>query len=70
MLLLIPVITILMLFMIAPCIINCLTLFVCAGQQATKCSASSTRICKTTADHRKSHSPLDEHRYKDSEACD
>ena len=42
----------------------------CAGQQATRCSASSTRICKTTADHRKYHSPLDEHCYKDSEACD
>ena len=38
------------------------------GQQATTCSASSTRIYKTTPDHRKYHSPLDGHRYKDSEA--
>ena len=40
----------------------------CPGQQATTCSASSTRIYKTTADHRKYHSPLDGHHYKDSEA--
>ena len=38
------------------------------GQQATTCSASSTRIYKTTANHGKYHSPLDGHRYKDSEA--
>ena len=30
---------------------------ICAGQQATRGSASLTRICKTTADHRKYHSP-------------
>ena len=41
----------------------------CPGQQATTCSASS-RICKTTPDHRKYHSPLDEHHYKDSEPWD
>ena len=40
----------------------------CPGQQATTCSASSTRICKTTPDHGKYHSPLDGHCYKDSEA--
>ena len=40
----------------------------CPGQQATTCSASSTRIYKTTADHGKYHSPLDGHHYKDSEA--
>ena len=49
--LLIPVITILMLLMIAPCIINCLIHFVCPGQQATTTNASSTRIYKTTPDH-------------------
>ena len=38
------------------------------GQQATTCSASSTRIYKTVPDHRKYHSPLDGHLYKDSEA--
>ena len=38
------------------------------GQQATTCSASSTRIYKTTANHGKYYSSLIEHRYKDSEA--
>ena len=37
-------------------------------QQATTCSASSTRIYKTTANHGKYHSPLDGHCYKASEA--
>ena len=40
----------------------------CSGQQATTCSASLTRIYKTTANHRKYHSPLDGHLCKDSEA--
>ena len=40
----------------------------CPAQQATICDASLTRIYKTTADHRKYHSPLDGHHYKDSEA--
>ena len=40
----------------------------CPGQQATTCSASSTRISKTTPDHGIYHSPLDENCYKDSEA--
>ena len=40
----------------------------CPGHQATTCSASSTRIYKTIPNHRKYHSPLDEHHYKDSEA--
>ena len=38
------------------------------GQQDTTCSASSTRIYKTTTDHGKYHSPLDGHHHKDSEA--
>ena len=38
------------------------------GQQATTCSASSTTIYTTTPNHRKYHSPLDGHHYKDSEA--
>ena len=42
--------------------------FLFPGQQATACSASSTKIYKTTADHGKYHSPLDGHCYKDSEA--
>ena len=37
------------------------------GQQSTMCSASSTKIYITTADHGKYHSPLDGHCYKDSE---
>ena len=40
----------------------------CPGQQATTCSASSTRIYKITASHGKYHTPLDGQRYKDSEA--
>ena len=40
----------------------------CPGQQATTYSASSTRIYKTTANHRKYHSPLDVYHFKDSEA--
>ena len=36
--------------------------------QVTTCSASSTRIYKTTAEHRKYHSLLEGHCYKDSEA--
>ena len=40
----------------------------CPGQQATTCSASSTRIYKTTPDHGKYHSLLDRHHYKHSEA--
>ena len=42
----------------------------CPGQQAITCSASSTRIQKTTTGHGKYHSPLDGHCYKDSEARD
>ena len=39
----------------------------CPGQKATTRSTSLTRTYKTTADHRKYHSPLDGHHYKDSE---
>ena len=42
--------------------------YFCPGQQATTCSASLTRIYKTTASHWKSHPPLDGHCCKDSEA--
>ena len=44
------------------------TFCLCPGHQATTCSASSTRIYKTIPNHRKYHSPLDGHHYKDSEA--
>ena len=67
--LLIPVIIILMLFMIAPCIINCLTCSASAQfQQITTCSASSKRIFKTTPNHGKYHSPLGGYHYKGFEA--
>ena len=42
--------------------------FLCPGQQATTYTASSTKIYKTTGDHRKYHSPLDGHCYKDSKS--
>ena len=38
----------------------------CPGQLATTCSASSTRIYKTTPAHGKYHSPLDRHHYKEA----
>ena len=44
--------------------------FLCPGQQDTTRSASSTKIYKTIADQRKYHSPLDGHRYIDSESLD
>ena len=42
----------------------------CPVQQVTTCSASSTRMYKTTANHRKYHSALDGHHNEDSEAWD
>ena len=64
-----PCYAILILLMIALCIINCLTHFFSVHvNKLTTCSAISTKIYKTTADHRKYHSPLDGHHYKDSEA--
>ena len=38
----------------------------CPGQQTTTCGASSKRIYKTTANHRKHYSHLDGQCYKDS----
>ena len=64
--LLVPVIT-MMLLMIAPCIINCLTIL-SLRRSTSYNSASPTRIYKTTADHRKYHSPLDGHHHEDSDA--
>ena len=65
-------ITVLMLLMFAPCIINCLTHFVSVQvnklQHATY--NSSTSIYTTTPDHGKCHSPLNGHHHKDSEAWD
>ena len=59
MLLLIPVITILMLLMIAPCIINCLTCFVSAQVNKLQHAVPVQQRYKTTADHGKYHTPLD-----------
>ena len=42
--------------------------YLCPGQQAKECSASSTRIYKIIPDHEKYNSPLDGHHCKDSEA--
>ena len=61
--------TILMLLMIVPCITKCITCFV--SVQVNKLQHAvpvQTRIYKTTANHRKYHSPLDVHCFKDSEA--
>ena len=67
--LLVLVITILMLLVIAPCIINCLIHFVSAQVNKLQHAVPvQTRIYKTTANHRKYHSPLDVHCFKDSEA--
>ena len=64
--LLISVITVLMLLMITPCIINCLTHF--ASAQVNKLQYAVP--IQTTPNHRKYHSPLDQQNYKDSKAWD
>ena len=66
--LLVPIITILMLLMIALCIINCLTHFVSAQVNKLQHAVPVQQRYKTTADHEKYHTPLDGHRHKDSEA--
>ena len=66
--LLILVITILMLLMMAPCIISCLTHFVSAQVNKLQHTVPVQQRCKTTADHRKYHTPLDVYHFKDSEA--
>ena len=59
---------ILMLLMIAPCIINSLTCFVSDQINKLQLAVPVQQRYKTTANHGKYHSPLDGHRYKDSEA--
>ena len=59
---------ILMLLMIVPCIVNCLTCFVSAQVNKLQHAVPVQQRYKTTADHGESHSPLDGHCYKDSEA--
>ena len=67
--LLVLVITILMLLMIDPCIINCLTHFVSAQVNKLQHAVSvQQEYMKLHLTHGKYHSPLDGHCYKDSEA--
>ena len=67
--LLILVITILMPLRISPCVINCLTHFVSAWSTSYNMQCQFNKdIYRTIADHRKYHSPLDGHCYKNSEA--
>ena len=54
--------------MIAPCVISCLICFVSAQVKKLQHAVPVQQRYKTTADHGKYHSPLDGHRYKDSEA--
>ena len=66
--LLIPVITILILLMIAPCIINCQTHFVSAQVNKQQNAVPVQQGCIKPPIQGKYHSPLDAHHYKDSEA--
>ena len=69
--LLIPVITILMLLMIVPCIIVCLTHFVSSQVNKLQHAVPVQQGCiKLHSILEKYHSPLDGHHYKDSEAWD
>ena len=63
-----PCYAILMLLMIAPCIINCLTQFVSVQVNMLQHAVPVQQRYKTTADHGKYHSLLDGHHYEDSEA--
>ena len=64
-----PCYAILMLLMIVPCPVNCLTCLVSAQVQLQHAVPVQQRY-KTTVNHRKYQSPLDGHRYEDSEAWD
>ena len=67
--LLIPVITILMLLVTAPCIINCLIHFVSAQVNKLQHTVPVQQgYIKLHTDHRKYHSGLDGHCYTDSKA--
>ena len=65
-----PCYAILMLLMMAPCIINCLTSFFSAQVNKLQHAVPVQQRYKATADHGKYHSPLDGYHYKDSEAWD
>ena len=62
-----PCYAILMLLMIVPCTVNCLTCLVFSHAKLQHAMAVQQRY-KTTADHGKYHLPLDGHHYEDSEA--
>ena len=63
-----PYYAILMLLMIVPCTVNCLTSFVSAQVNKLQHAVTVQQRHKTTADLGKYHLPLDGHSYKDSEA--
>ena len=65
-----PCYAILMLLMIALCTVNCLTCLVSAQVNKLQHVVPAQQRYKTTANHRKYHSSLDGHCYKDSEAWD
>ena len=65
-----PCYGILMMLMIIPCTVNCLTCFVSAQVSQLQHAVPVQQRYKTTADHGKYHTPLDGHHYKDSEAWD
>ena len=65
-----PCYAILMLLMIVPCIINCLTCFVSDQVNKLQYAVPVQQRYKTIANHRKCHPPLDGHCYEDSEVWD
>ena len=65
-----PCYAILMLLMIVPSIVSGLTCFVSAQVNKLQHAVPVRQRYKTTADHRKYHSPLEVHCYEDSEAWD
>ena len=63
-----PCYAILMMLMVIPCTVSCLTSFVSAQVNKLQHTVPVQQRWETTADHRKYHSPLNGHGYKDSEA--
>ena len=63
-----PRYAILMMLMIVPCIVNCLTCFVSAQVNKLQHAVPVQQRYKITADRGKYHSPLDGHHYKESQA--
>ena len=65
-----PCYALLMMLMIIPRTVNCLTCFVSAQVNQLQHAVPVQQRYKTTADHRKYHTSLDGNCYKDSEAWD